>query len=78
MNFNATGYHSTQTKFDFRKLSQEWYEHGARIIGGCCSTGIKEVGQIATFYKTISSQKSKQKENLNLNNDLMKFRSSNI
>ncbi|EEJ72113.1 homocysteine S-methyltransferase [Lactobacillus ultunensis] len=65
-------------KFDFRKLSQEWYEHGARIIGGCCSTGIKEVGQIATFYKTISSQKSKQKENLNLNNDLMKFRSSNI
>lgn len=65
-------------KFDFRKLSQEWYEHGARIIGGCCSTGVKEVGQIAAFYKTISSQKSKSKGELNPNNDLMKLRSSNI
>lgn len=65
-------------KFDFKKLSKEWYEHGARIIGGCCSTGVKEIGQIAAFYKTISSQKSQQKEDLNLNNDLMKSCSSNI
>lgn len=43
-------------KFDFGKLSKEWYEHGARIIGGCCSTGTKEIQQVASFFKTIKSQ----------------------
>lgn len=46
-------------KFDFKKLSQEWYEHGARIIGGCCSTTEKEIGQISAFFKTINNAKSK-------------------
>lgn len=46
-------------KFDFKKLSQEWYEHGARMIGGCCSTTEKEIGQISAFFKTIDSSKSK-------------------
>lgn len=40
---------------DFTKLSKEWYKHGARIIGGCCSTGTKQIQQIATFFQTIRS-----------------------
>lgn len=40
---------------DFTKLSKEWYKHGAHIIGGCCSTGTKQIQQIATFFQTIRS-----------------------
>ena len=63
-------------KFDFGKLSKEWYEHGARIIGGCCSTGVKEISQISAFYKTLNNQKSKEQTDLKLNDNLMKSRSS--
>ena len=40
---------------DFTKLSKEWYKHGAHIIGGCCSTGTKQIQQIATFFQNIRS-----------------------
>ena len=32
--------------FDFSKLTKEWYEDGARLIGGCCTTGPKEIKEI--------------------------------
>lgn len=34
-------------KFDFRKLTKKWYEEGARLIGGCCTTGPKEIKEIS-------------------------------
>lgn len=63
-------------KFDFGKLSKEWYEHGARIIGGCCSTGVKEITQIASFYKTLNSQKSRAKTDSQPNTNLKQIHGS--
>ena len=63
-------------KFDFGKLSKEWYEHGARIIGGCCSTGTKEISQIASFYKTLNGQKSKAITDFKPNSNLKQIHSS--
>lgn len=63
-------------KFDFGKLSKEWYEHGARIIGGCCSTGTKEISQIASFYKTLNGQKSKAITDSKPNSNLKQINSS--
>ncbi|MGN1272856.1 MAG: homocysteine S-methyltransferase [Lactobacillus sp.] len=33
-------------KFDFEELTKEWYERGARLIGGCCTTGPNEIHEI--------------------------------
>lgn len=33
-------------KFDFNVLTKKWYEIGARLIGGCCTTGPREIKQI--------------------------------
>jgi homocysteine S-methyltransferase len=33
-------------KGDFGKLSLEWYNAGARLIGGCCRTSMKDVANI--------------------------------
>lgn len=33
-------------KFDFDTLTKTWYECGARLIGGCCTTGPEEIKQI--------------------------------
>ncbi|KRL90590.1 homocysteine S-methyltransferase [Lactobacillus kalixensis] len=33
-------------KFDFEELTNEWFNHGARLIGGCCTTGPKEISEI--------------------------------
>lgn len=35
-------------KFDFNELTKEWYQEGARLIGGCCTTGPTEIKQIST------------------------------
>lgn len=40
-----------EDKFDFAELTKEWYKLGARLIGGCCTTGPKE---IATISKTLT------------------------
>lgn len=34
-------------KFDFAKLTRQWYQLGARLIGGCCTTGPTEIKQIS-------------------------------
>lgn len=36
-----------EQKFDFSKLTKEWYDLGARLIGGCCTTGPAEIKQIS-------------------------------
>lgn len=37
---------SFKEKFDFAELTQKWYEDGAHLIGGCCTTGPKEIKEI--------------------------------
>jgi homocysteine S-methyltransferase len=32
---------------DFGRLATEWYERGARMIGGCCRTGPEDIARIA-------------------------------
>ncbi|QNQ84439.1 homocysteine S-methyltransferase [Lactobacillus sp. PV037] len=43
--------------FDFSKLTKKWYEKGARIIGGCCTTGPNEISQIS---KTLNQLKERR------------------
>lgn len=40
--------------FDFGKLTEEWYQHGAHIIGGCCTTGPNQIKAISEFYQTVN------------------------
>lgn len=40
-------------QFDFTALAREWYQHGARLIGGCCTMGPEQVKEIAAFYQTL-------------------------
>lgn len=44
---------SIKQTFDFTALAREWYQHGARLIGGCCTTGPREIQAIAEFYQTV-------------------------
>ncbi|MDN5584445.1 MAG: homocysteine S-methyltransferase family protein [Lactobacillus sp.] len=30
----------------FNKLTKKWYQEGARLIGGCCTTGPTEIKQM--------------------------------
>lgn len=41
----------TKTSATFEELIPNWYEAGARIIGGCCTTGPKEIKAVADFIK---------------------------
>ncbi len=34
---------------DYRKLAEEWYSRGARLIGGCCRTGPSDIAAIKNF-----------------------------
>ncbi|WP_265489008.1 homocysteine S-methyltransferase [Lactobacillus sp. PV034] len=43
--------------FDFSKLTKIWYEKGARLIGGCCTTGPKEVNQISTTLNELKERR---------------------
>lgn len=40
-----------KTSTTFEELIPNWYEAGARIIGGCCTTGPKEIKAVADFIK---------------------------
>lgn len=40
-----------KTSVTFEELIPNWYEAGARIIGGCCTTGPKEIKAVADFIK---------------------------
>ncbi|MGZ7886199.1 homocysteine S-methyltransferase [Ligilactobacillus salivarius] len=40
-----------KTSATFEELIPSWYEAGARIIGGCCTTGPKEIKAVADFIK---------------------------
>ena len=40
-----------KTSATFEELIPNWYEAGARIIGGCCTTGPKEIKAVVDFIK---------------------------
>src|SRR5699024_406766 len=40
-----------KTSATFEELIPNWYEAGARNIGGCCTTGAKEIKAVADFRK---------------------------
>lgn len=40
-------------QFDFNALAEEWYQHGARLIGGCCTTGPAQIRAITSFYQNL-------------------------
>lgn len=39
--------------FNFTELAGQWYQHGAHLIGGCCTTGPQQIKEIKAFYETI-------------------------
>lgn len=43
--------------FNFSELTKTWYEKGARLIGGCCTTGPKEVKQISDTLNQIKERR---------------------
>lgn len=40
-------------EYDFSKLTDEWYKTGARLIGGCCTTGPKQIKEISTYFTKL-------------------------
>jgi homocysteine S-methyltransferase len=40
----------------FGKQAREWYEAGARLIGGCCRTTPEDIGVIASWARTSRSR----------------------
>lgn len=40
---------------DYGKLAQEWFDKGARIIGGCCRTGPDDIRKISGFRKRLAA-----------------------
>jgi homocysteine S-methyltransferase len=41
------------TASDYRKLSEEWYSRGAKLIGGCCRTGPSDIAKIKIFRDAL-------------------------
>lgn len=39
--------------YDFSELTKKWYQNGARLIGGCCTTGPNEIKQISESLKQL-------------------------
>ena len=44
------------TVIDYRKLSEEWYSRGAKLIGGCCRTGPSDIAKIKSFRDGLIEQ----------------------
>lgn len=42
-----------EAKFDFNELATKWYDLGARLIGGCCTTGPKEIQEISQALEKL-------------------------
>lgn len=40
-------------KIDFYSLAKTWYYAGAHLIGGCCTTGVKEIQAIAQAFEEL-------------------------
>lgn len=40
-------------KYDFTQLTDEWYKAGARLIGGCCTTGPKQIKEISNYFAQL-------------------------
>jgi len=41
------------SKADFSLLTEEWFSHGARVIGGCCRTGPEDIRKISLYRKRL-------------------------
>lgn len=44
-------WHDHSTHGEFATQAQTWFEHGARLIGGCCRTSPREIKDVATRLK---------------------------
>jgi len=49
----CTCWKDESSKADFSQLSEEWYNHGARVIGGCCRTGPEDIRKISLYRKRL-------------------------
>lgn len=38
---------------DYRRLAEEWYNRGAKLIGGCCRTGPDDIAKIRSFREEL-------------------------
>jgi homocysteine S-methyltransferase len=38
---------------DYRRLAEEWYNRGAKLIGGCCRTGPDDIAQIRSYREEL-------------------------
>lgn len=45
-------WHGSASRLDFHEQSKLWYEHGARIIGGCCRTTPAHIKKLADMWKS--------------------------
>lgn len=41
---------------DFADLAKQWYDAGARLIGGCCRTTPRDIAQIAKTLRSIKNE----------------------
>ena len=44
-------WHDHSTHGEFATQAQTWFEHGARLIGGCCRTSPREIKDVAMRLK---------------------------
>lgn len=45
-------WHGCSHSDNFAQQAQQWYEHGARLIGGCCRTGPADIAALARTFKS--------------------------
>lgn len=45
-------WHNHSNAGEFAEKAQSWYNHGARLIGGCCRTSPKEIAEVAHQFKS--------------------------
>ncbi|MDK2808486.1 MAG: homocysteine S-methyltransferase [Clostridiales bacterium] len=53
-------WHGSANQKTYGGWSKEWYEAGARIIGGCCRTSPNDIAQIYKWYEEKKSQEGKK------------------
>lgn len=46
-------WHGTHEEGAFARASKAWYDAGARLIGGCCRTGPRDIAQIYGWVKDL-------------------------
>jgi homocysteine S-methyltransferase len=49
----CTCWKDESSKADFSQLADDWYNMGARVIGGCCRTGPEDIRKISLYRKKL-------------------------